>query len=136
MRTIGFRMQSYLHKRRNRGHWGHVPPRFCNKQRCALFLFRECPLFVKENGALEVSCPPSLRCFLRPWLSHHICAEKLSFCFKLCFIYLKKSTDQLLCYVRKYGPMVCRCKVVCIGLLLSRPPLKFNDEIFFLDLLR
>ena len=39
------------------GYWGHVPPRFCNKQRSALFIFRKCPIFLKEKSALEVSCP-------------------------------------------------------------------------------
>ena len=57
-----------------RGHWGYVPPRFCNKQRSALFIVRKCPLFLKEESALKVSCPPSLRCFLRP------CKEKSSYC--------------------------------------------------------
>ena len=50
---------------RNRwGHWEHVPPRFCNKQRSVLFTSRKCPLSRNEKSALKVSCPPSLRCFL------------------------------------------------------------------------
>ena len=32
-----------------RGHWGHVPPRFCNKQRSARSIFRKCPFFLKEK---------------------------------------------------------------------------------------
>ena len=47
------------------GHWGHVPPRFCNKQRSALFTLKNAPFFLRKS-ALEVSCPPSFRCFLRP----------------------------------------------------------------------
>ena len=39
------------------GHWGHVPPRLCNKQRSALFLFRKFRLLLKEKSALEVTCP-------------------------------------------------------------------------------
>ena len=31
------------------GTLGHVPPRFCNKQRSALFIFRKCSFFVKER---------------------------------------------------------------------------------------
>ena len=31
-------------------HWGHVPPpRFRDKQGSGLFVFRKCPLFLKEK---------------------------------------------------------------------------------------
>ena len=50
------------------GHWGHVPPRFCNKQRSALLIFRKSPLFLKKKVPSKCRAPPSLRCFLRPWL--------------------------------------------------------------------
>ena len=33
----------------NGGHWGHVPSRFCNKQRNALFIFRNCTMPFKWN---------------------------------------------------------------------------------------
>ena len=36
-------------RHRNQGHWGHVPPRFCKKQRSVLFIFRKCPCFFKEK---------------------------------------------------------------------------------------
>ena len=46
------------HRRRNRRALGaRAPPRFCNKQRSALFVFRKCPLFLKEKSVLEVPCP-------------------------------------------------------------------------------
>ena len=47
------------HKRRNRGrgHWGHVPPRFCNKQRSALFNLENAPFFLRKS-ALEAPWPP------------------------------------------------------------------------------
>ena len=71
-------------RRRNReGTGGTCPPRFFNKQRSALFKFRTCPLLLKEKRALEVSCPPSLRCFLRPWqerfFNHISTSPKLTF---------------------------------------------------------
>ena len=51
---------------RNWEHWGHVPPRFCDKRRNAPFIFRKCPLLLREKNALEVSTPPpGMRCFLR-----------------------------------------------------------------------
>ena len=31
------------------GHWGHVLPKFWNKQRSALFIFRNCPLFLRKK---------------------------------------------------------------------------------------
>ena len=40
-----------------RGHWGHVPPRFCNEQRITLFIFRKCPHFLKENGPSKCRAP-------------------------------------------------------------------------------
>ena len=43
-----------------------VPPRFSNKQRSAIFIFRKCPLFLKNKMPSKCSIPPSLRCFLRP----------------------------------------------------------------------
>ena len=49
------------------GTWGtSPPPRFCNKQRTALFSFRNCPLFLRKNVPSKCRAPPSLRCFLRP----------------------------------------------------------------------
>ena len=57
----------WCHRHRNWGHWGHVPPRFCNKQRSFLFLFRKCPLFLKERYPRSV-VPPSFKCFLCPCL--------------------------------------------------------------------
>ena len=45
---------------RNRGGGAlgtRTPPRFCNKQRSALFPFRKCPFFSKGKSALEASCP-------------------------------------------------------------------------------
>ena len=48
------------------GHWGHAPPRFCNEQRSALFIFRKCPFFLKEKVPSKCRAPPpSSRCFLR-----------------------------------------------------------------------
>ena len=49
-----------LQRRRNRGarEARALSPRNCNKQGSALFIFRKCPLFLKENSALEVLCPP------------------------------------------------------------------------------
>ena len=40
-----------------RGHWGTCPPRFCKKQRSALFNFRKCPIFSRRKLPLEVLCP-------------------------------------------------------------------------------
>ena len=54
------RQKSYETKGRDVGtgeHWGYVPPRFCNKQRSALFIYRKCPLYLKDTSALEVLCP-------------------------------------------------------------------------------
>ena len=57
----------FLHRRRNRGGTGGTcPPRFCNKQRSALFISRKCLLFIKEKVPSKCRAPPSLRCFLRP----------------------------------------------------------------------
>ena len=53
-------------------HWRHVPPRFCNKQRCAIFIFRICCLYLKEKSVLEVLCSPSLTCLLLPTALRHI----------------------------------------------------------------
>ena len=48
------------------GHSGHVPQRFFNKQRSALFTFRTCPLPLKDKRALEVSCPQVWHAFYVP----------------------------------------------------------------------
>ena len=45
------------HRCRNRGAPGLVPPRFCNKQRSALFIFRKCPL-LGNKGPWSVVPPP------------------------------------------------------------------------------
>ena len=39
------------------GHWEHVPPKFCNKQRSAHFIFRKCPLFHKEKLPSKCRAP-------------------------------------------------------------------------------
>ena len=70
------------HRHRNRGALGaRAPPRFCNKQRSVLFMFRKCPLFLKKKVPLKCRVPPSLRCFLRPCpavfklFQHHVNAS-------------------------------------------------------------
>ena len=50
------------------GTGGTCPPRFFNKQRSALFIFRKCPLFLKKKVPSKFRAPPSFRCFLRPWV--------------------------------------------------------------------
>ena len=40
-----------------------VPPRFCNRQRSVLFIFKKIPLFLKES-ALEASCPAKFEMLL------------------------------------------------------------------------
>ena len=47
------------------------PPRFCNKQRSALFIFRKCPFFLGKKCPQNVM-PPSLRCFLHPCLQQWV----------------------------------------------------------------
>ena len=39
------------------GDWGHVPPRFCSKQRSALYVLRKCPFFLKEKVPLKRRAP-------------------------------------------------------------------------------
>ena len=51
-----------------RGHRGHVPPRFCNKQRSVFFILENAPFFVRKKCPRSV-VPLSLRCFLHPWNS-------------------------------------------------------------------
>ena len=41
-----------------RGHWGTCPPRFCNKQRSALSIFRKCPVFRNEKVPSKRRAPP------------------------------------------------------------------------------
>ena len=48
-------------------HRHRSPPRFCNKQRSALFTFRKCPLFLKGKSAFKVSCPPKFEMLPTSW---------------------------------------------------------------------
>ena len=48
-----------------RGHWGQAPPRFCNKQRSALFIHKNASFFLRKRCPRS-DVPPSLRYFLRP----------------------------------------------------------------------
>ena len=60
----------FIHRRSNggvTGGGGTCPPRFCNKQRSALFVFRKFPLSLMEKSFLE-GPSPRLRCFLRPFI--------------------------------------------------------------------
>ena len=42
---------------RGGGHWGHVPPRFCNKQRTALFTLKNAPFFLRKKCPRSVVLP-------------------------------------------------------------------------------
>ena len=44
---------------------GTYPPRFCNKQRSVIFIFRKCTLFLRKKVPSKCCAPPSLTCFLR-----------------------------------------------------------------------
>ena len=50
------------------GTGGSAPPRFCNKQRSVLFIFRKCPFFLKEKVPSKHRDLSNLRGFLRPCL--------------------------------------------------------------------
>ena len=45
-----------------------APPRFCSKQRSALFVFKKFPLLLKKKMPSKRRASPSLRCFLHPCL--------------------------------------------------------------------
>ena len=47
----------HKHKCRNRGHWGHMPPRLCNKQRSALFTLKNGPFFLRKKCPQSVGAP-------------------------------------------------------------------------------
>eukprot|EP00112_Aurelia_sp_Birch-Aquarium-sp1_P013318 Seg282.14 transcript_id=Seg282.14/GoldUCD/mRNA.D3Y31 product="hypothetical protein" protein_id=Seg282.14/GoldUCD/D3Y31 len=82
------------------GHWGHVPPpRFCNKQRSALFIFRKCPFRVMKKVPLKCGAPPSLNCFLRPWVYYG--GEGRGGGLNVAFQGTKKSSLTLMCWPRR-----------------------------------
>ena len=54
---------------------GTCPPRFCNKQRIAIFILGNAPFSLRKKCPRSV-VPPSLRCFLRPWLDFRDSVER------------------------------------------------------------
>ena len=50
----------WVYRRKNRGTGGTCAPRFCNKQKSALFMFRNCPFSLIKKVPLKYRAPPQV----------------------------------------------------------------------------